>query len=55
MATAVLESEVVRLAQAVLGGGEHRHARATELAARVLDAAGLQATPSRSSDERSGT
>ena len=42
MAKAILESEVVRLAQVVLKGGEHRHAWATELAARVLDANRIQ-------------
>ncbi len=54
MAKAVLESEVVRLAQAVLSGGEHRYARATELAARVLDAAQANASL-QPTGERSGT
>ena len=36
MAQAVLEEPVVSLAQAVLGGGEHAHARATELAGALL-------------------
>jgi hypothetical protein len=38
LAEAVVDAAGVRLAVDVLSGGEHRIARATELAARVLDA-----------------
>lgn len=41
LATAVLGSELVRLAQVVLAGGEFRAARATELARKILDAVSL--------------
>ena len=37
LAECVLEDELVRLALDVLDGGEHRYARATELASAVLD------------------
>ena len=53
MANAILESEVVRLAQAVLRGAKHRHASATELAARVLEAAQDRSTRSQPAAERS--
>jgi hypothetical protein len=38
LAESVLEDELVRLALDVLDGGEHRYARATELASMLLDA-----------------
>jgi integrase len=44
LANAVLGSELVRLAEAVLGATEFRIARATELAAKILDAASSVAT-----------
>ncbi len=43
LADVVLGDDVVRLALAVREGGEHRHARATELAGRVLDGWGAHA------------
>jgi hypothetical protein len=48
LANAVLGSELVRLAEAVLGPAEFRTARATELAARILDAASSVAIAGRS-------
>jgi hypothetical protein len=38
LAAAVVDAAGARLAVEVLGGGDHQIARATELAARVLDA-----------------
>jgi hypothetical protein len=38
LADAVVDAAGIRLAVEVLSGGEHQIARATELAARVLDA-----------------
>jgi len=42
LASAVMNGPCVRLAGSVLAGGEHLHARATELAALVLQSAGAE-------------
>jgi len=47
----VVDAAGVRLAAEVLAGGEHQIARATELAARLLDATRCGST---SSEETSG-
>ncbi len=40
LANAVLDSDFVQLARAVLDSEQHRHAKATELAGRLLESAG---------------
>ncbi len=54
LAEAVIEAAGVELAVEVLSGGEHQIARATELAARVLDAGalsdGAEARPKKTED-----
>jgi hypothetical protein len=52
LAQAVLGSELVRLANAVLASDEFRTARATELAARILDAAGSVASNTAAEGQR---
>jgi len=42
LANAVLDSEVVRLALEVLDSEQHRHAKATELASRLLETTNTQ-------------
>ena len=52
LANAVLDNEFVRLALSVLDSEKHRHAKATELAGKLLDAADPECTTKARGNER---